>query len=422
MSVPDNTLTQRISIDHEIQPLNHNNNNIKNEKIQIAGVSYSVKGQDDVFNYDSTSNKIARVAYLVFSILVFPVGIVRLIGYAININATKNAILPGVDTCKEALKNARERVLNHSEFISRCQRHTIETADHVKLDTIVVNNLEQIKKPINEQKFVVFFTGNSGSYEGAFDELLHFSNETGANVYTGNYRGVGESEGFPTGFKDLVMDGEAMIQFLLSKGVKSKNILIYGWSMGGAVGTHVAALHQKTGDEMNLANDRSFASFVKEVKELLGKIGHSFLNHRGCLVRITGAFITVGIPIALGLIQALGWNFKNVEQYKKINGHKFIIYHPEDGIIPYKASLYKVIKESQMTKADKKAKLERKAKKVEAARQRKQYGSENVQIAYRPKNSIKLEFNIFSDVHNEGIENSKQFGEFKNQVAVAFSR
>ncbi|QLH35115.1 MAG: hypothetical protein HWD61_02335 [Parachlamydiaceae bacterium] len=135
------------------------------------------------------------------------------------------------------------------------------------------------------------------------------------------------------------MDGEAMVQYLLSQGVQPQNILIHGWSLGGGVGAHVAALHQEKGKEIHICNDRSFESMVNEVKELAREL-RKYINTSTLLGKLVSAALALA-PITIPLIHMIGWDFKSTQCYQKINGHKFIIYHPNDEIIVYSASLHK---------------------------------------------------------------------------------
>lgn len=327
----------------------------------LPEVSFSVSDKDDVFRYNSFFNKVARVAWLLFSIILFPVGLIRLYGKAINHIATKKFFVPGVSIDKAMLDSKRSEIMALPFFVENCERVIIKTADRVKLDTLIINNPDQKEKDVADHRYIIFFNGNTNTYEEMFSSLKKLSETTGASVYSGNYRGVGCSEGWPTKFQDIVMDGEAMVQYLLSKGVQKKNILIHGWSLGGGVGAHVSAHHQEPGQEISYCGDRTFASLVAvaqewfcpdSIKELLPeKFQAEFYSN--CISKI----MTLG---AVNLLHLLNWNFKTLECYKKINGYKFIIYLPNDNVIPHKASLYKKFKDSQMKHHPKRVRLSEK--------------------------------------------------------------
>jgi alpha-beta hydrolase superfamily lysophospholipase len=55
-----------------------------------------------------------------------------------------------------------------------------------------------------------------------------------------DYRGYGKSYGSIGKENDIYMDGEAAYQYILSRGTKPENIIIWGQSLGGAVAIHTA--------------------------------------------------------------------------------------------------------------------------------------------------------------------------------------
>ena len=52
------------------------------------------------------------------------------------------------------------------------------------------------------------------------------------------------------------------------------------------------------------------------------------------------------------LASAIGWDFLAAENWKKVTGMKWLLYHPRDAVIPLEASLYNaVVKEGEMVNA-----------------------------------------------------------------------
>ncbi len=385
---------------------------IENQAHELPKVSYSVPTNEDVFKYHSTAKKTMRIAWLVFSLIIFPVGIIRLIGNAINHIATRKGFLPALGYNKDLEDEIRLVQMNE-----RCKRVVIETADNVKLDAVKVMHPKQEKSPADQQKYILFFNGNGGTYESALSSLKQISDEIGVNILCGNYRGVGRSEGFPTSYNDLVMDGEALVKYLLSQGILPQNILIHGWSLGSGVGAHVAALHQEKGKEIHFCSDRSFASMYDEVKDLAKQISQILRKQNRCIPQLFATAITFATPFVLGLTKVLGWNFKSLECYKKINGKKFIIYHRQDQVIPYTASLYKKFKESKMTKKDKQQKLERMALKQQMLAQGKEYKPQKMDKPYLPKNAVRLSDDIEQEAaHVIPLEKTSQYNSYKKAV------
>lgn len=231
-----------------------------------------------------------------------------------------------IDKLQTEIESVNSQLEIRKLFVEEPSNHAhqvkVTTADGVEIDTMMIQNENQINLPIEKQKWIVFFVGNAMCYEELLENLKQISDQTGANVYTGNYRGVMSSKGSPSSTHDLILDGEAMVQKLLAAGVPSENILLHGWSIGGGVAAEVAAHHQEVGHEMHLCSDRSFSSIIDTAKKLFPTFG-------GVLGRI--AWLA-------------GWKFKSVDNFKKINGNKIVIVCKEDPLIRYEASLYKASK------------------------------------------------------------------------------
>jgi len=353
--------------------------------------TYSVSPTQDVFKTHQKS-KIKRVSLNILSTVIFPIGLLRLARHGLGKLAGK-AILPAQwKGSKSAIDKVREEQIafvnehmhvGHEKF--QMNRATVETADHVKLDTLEILHPEESKKDPEDQKWIVFFPGNGARYEHLIILATQLSRDIGANLYLGNYRGVGYSEKSPSKSKDLIVDGEAMVQYLLNeKKIPSGNIMVHGWSLGGAVANEVAALHQEKGQEMKLCNDRSFSTLYKEIKGFLPLgVGH------------------VAAPIAF----AVGWKFNPAKFWKAIGDeNKMISYHRKDRIIPYKkGGLYKEVKTAKMTSADKKLKKER----IKAKGTPKPQPASHPQ-EYKPKYAVKHKLNV-PNPHNESLPGFETF-------------
>lgn len=201
-----------------------------------------------------------------------------------------------------------------NDFISKntnAEQVTVETEDGVEIDTVKIKNGKS-------DKWIVYFCPNASCYEVQLDELKKISDLTGANVYTGNYRGVMRSKGGIRSTHDMILDGKAMVQKLISEGVPPENILIQGWSIGGGVATEVAANFPKA----HLCNLSSFGSLSSVLKAHMPVIG-----------TLLGGFATL-----------TGWKFDSVANYQKIEGKKLVIYCKSDAVILYKSSLFKMLK------------------------------------------------------------------------------
>ena len=90
----------------------------------------------------------------------------------------------------------------------------------------------------NSKRVAIFFHGNSRNI-GAFGNLYKNIYKTPSDLLIVEYPGYGKSEGTPS--EDGVYQAaERAYQYLLNKGYTSDNIYLIGYSLGGAVATHLA--------------------------------------------------------------------------------------------------------------------------------------------------------------------------------------
>ncbi len=277
--------------------------------------------------------KVCQIAWNILSIIIFPIGLIRL---AVRTIAPM-FVLPAttmfdiewrkrkLEKLSEDQKDKKDELNRQISEINRIhdgrneflinnnttEQITIKTIDNVEIDTVKIKNDKS-------DKWIIYFWGNSDCYEYHLEDLKTISLKTGANIYTGNYRGVMRSKEKIQSTQDMVYDGKAMVEKLLSEGVPEENILIYGNSIGGGVATEVASNYPK----VHHCNERSF----------------------GTLIDLVNAYVPV-IGTVLGIIAWLaGWKFNSVKNFQKIEGKKMVIYSEIDEIIPFQASLYKALK------------------------------------------------------------------------------
>ena len=309
----------------EVQPLPE----YKFQVSESADIFETKKKSEAKLAEESTlSSRICRIAWNIFSVIIFPVGIARLIIAGVK-RLVSAAILPAAFLFKAKDEELQSRRNSFFKWNASCaEQVTIRTADGADLDNYVIKSKSQQDLPPAQQKWVVFFNGNAMCVENDFDNLSLISKEAKVNVLSGNYRGVGRSTGRASSSDDLVLDGEALVQYLLNQGVEPRNILLHGLSLGGGVAAAVAANHQEEGREINLCSDRSFASITDFLKAHFP----SWLSFVGTLLS--------------RIVAAAKWAFDSLSNYLKIKGGKFIIYAPKDGIVTKPGSLYKKLKET----------------------------------------------------------------------------
>ena len=91
---------------------------------------------------------------------------------------------------------------------------------------------------MNKFKTVLFLHGNAGSLENRTYKLNHFK-DLNVNFLIIAWRGFSGNKGKPNEM-GLYEDAESAIRWLNANGIKEKNIILYGESLGTGVSTEVA--------------------------------------------------------------------------------------------------------------------------------------------------------------------------------------
>jgi uncharacterized protein len=114
------------------------------------------------------------------------------------------------------------------------------------------------------QGTVVHFHGNAGNITGHF-EAVAWLPAAGWNVFCFDYRGYGRSQGTVTR-AGTVSDGHAAIDYVRSRqDVDGDHIVVFGQSLGGAVGIVVAAEQPEI---RGLAAEGAFGSYQRMARHV----------------------------------------------------------------------------------------------------------------------------------------------------------
>lgn len=138
------------------------------------------------------------------------------------------------------------------------------------------NLIQNGGKPDTTKPVVLFLSGSGGSAEDYGTDIAEFYQKSGASMLSVNYAGYGEyAKGTeipePTE-ESILQDAQAMLQHLLDQGYKSDQIVIHGYSLGGAIAgklqTHNEAPDgdEKPGAFRGLVLDRPMLSSTAGVK------------------------------------------------------------------------------------------------------------------------------------------------------------
>lgn len=109
------------------------------------------------------------------------------------------------------------------------------------------------------------FHGNAGNIGHRLPIAKVFVNDLNCNVLMVQYRGYGLSTGNPNE-KGLVIDSQTGLDYFRQRDdLKKTKLVIYGQSLGGAVGISLVARNQANGDISAVILENTFLSITKMI-------------------------------------------------------------------------------------------------------------------------------------------------------------
>ena len=110
---------------------------------------------------------------------------------------------------------------------------TFTSADGVQLSAWWV--------PAHEARETVLFCHGNGGNISHLVSRLELLNEMKLNAFVFDYRGYGESAGSPSE-QGTYLDAAAAWEVLINqRGIRPGQVIVYGWSLGGAIAAHLVA-------------------------------------------------------------------------------------------------------------------------------------------------------------------------------------
>jgi fermentation-respiration switch protein FrsA (DUF1100 family) len=190
----------------------------------------------------------------------------------------------------------REMMLSPQSYGLRYETVEIRTADGETLQAWWV-------PAENARGVVLFFHGNAGNISHRLDYLLMF-NRLRYTTLIVDYRGYGKSTGSPSE-EGTYRDAEAAWEYLRhARLAQPQDVVIAGESLGGAVGTWLAA----------------------KVKPRAVLLFSTFTS-----VNDLGAQVYWFLPVRL--LSRIGYD--TLENLKRIDAPVFIAHSPDDDVVPY---------------------------------------------------------------------------------------
>ena len=181
------------------------------------------------------------------------------------------------------------------------------SVDIKKVRITTSDNVELVgwyhEKNLKDYKTLIFFHGNAGSLDNRIYKINHFQNMN-INFLIIAWRGFSGNSGKPSE-QALYEDGKSAIKWLIKKGVKEKDLILYGESLG-------------TGVAVDLAQNKSYAGIILETP----------------FTSMVDAAKNVYPYIPVGLL--LKDKYENDKKIKKINIPVLVMHGEEDQIVPFK--------------------------------------------------------------------------------------
>ena len=196
-----------------------------------------------------------------------------------------------------------------------------------------------IKKDLNKFKTILIFHGNAGNLFNRVYKLNEL-NKLDVNILLISWRGFSGNKGKPTE-KNLYHDAEEAIKWLNNRGVISKNIILYGESLGTGVATELGTSNAFGG----IILESPFTSIANAAKIYYPYLPVNIIlkDRYNSISKIKN--ITTPILIMHGKKDNIVPQKMGLELYEKANQPKFS-YFPEndDHMMEYNDNLLNSIK------------------------------------------------------------------------------
>jgi hypothetical protein len=284
----------------------------------------------------NTESKYRRIAKQILSIVVFPIGVYKLL----HSLAGKAAILPSSNPSlmgypKNHAAKSRRNICVYGDW--KYKRITI-AVDGYKIDAMIVGKASTL----NNGRWVLASNGNSGYYEDKLSNSYDFKqvlSKVNGNAIVFNYPGVAASSGIPNR-KGMEKAYRAMLAFLEDKkqGIGAQEIIGYGHSIGGGAQGDALGKHELKKDiKYVFVKKQTFSNLQQAVSNLMAR-------PMGFLVKIMGWNIDSTASSKKLKVPEIIMQTAKVKDYEELKDSTKII---DDGVIYAKGSLAKNLLDDQ---------------------------------------------------------------------------
>ncbi|GAB5353201.1 hypothetical protein AAMO2058_000017400 [Amorphochlora amoebiformis] len=198
---------------------------------------------------------------------------------------------------------------------------------------------------------VVYFHGN-GCNRAGFHHLDKYKMLTslGLKVFAFDYRGFGDSEGYPDE-EGLYEDARDIFRYVQDQGFKSSSILVWGHSLGGAVGIYIAGeLSVAKMPPHSMVLESTFSSVEHVVRDLVPTFWFKFLE-------FFENFELFGLKFGPFDLEGILWHkFPSIDRISRISNktHILVLHGLKDEILSpdHSQRLYDSISETRRDLTD----------------------------------------------------------------------
>lgn len=215
-----------------------------------AGFEAAFAKKADFTHEAQGSSKAARLAYNVFSTAIFPLKMLQ----RLHEMAGNTLLLP-------------------SSFLGLCISWGAQPVENRRTLTVCGTNIDvylDSNSTITSDRWLVVANPNGMIYEQLLwvEHIQKLAQELGAHIAYFNYPGTGYSEGMPNRW--LMVEAQRTVWIYLACLVGAKQIVNYGWSLGGAVQSEASVNFnwQRVGHVS--IKDRTFSTLSKVARSLMG--------------------------------------------------------------------------------------------------------------------------------------------------------
>ncbi len=279
------------------------------------------KAPSPCYSYN-TESRVMRIAKRILLVILFPVGISYLAYRCLQWTAACCGLLPAV-----VFKYLPNSLLNTNQFRTRLspgnraiesgwqhKRISIEV-DGMLIDCLIVGKHHTLQNG----RWMIASLGNGESYETrwthSWDErqpLRDLLRAADCNAISFNCPGVVGSSGIPN--KETITKASRAILKFVEEEIQAKEIVWYGFSIGGAIQAAALANHQpKEGVSYCWIKDRTFSSLAAAGEGVSQNLLGTSLP-----ARLASKVVKQGIKL-------LGWNLDSATSSKNLHSHEIII-------------------------------------------------------------------------------------------------